>query len=432
MPEPNGHPATNQTIPQPPSPPTYTIATLGIHADDPINHETDVAPALHVSTTFRYPSDPTHLNPTDDLDIPDRAPSDPVPADSHIYSRLTGPNTSRLELMLTSLLGAPCLTYTSGLAAFHALIVWLHPKVVAIGAGYHGCHGVLHIYQKLTGCRIVDMFDESTWQDENEGWSLGKGDVVHLETPVNPTGHAYEIQKFADMAHKRGAVLTIDATFAPPPLQDPFKCGADFVMHSGTKYFGGHSDMLCGVVGIGKHREGWEKDYWGMTGERVFLGSVMGSLEGWLGVRSLRTFELRIMRQSQNCENVVAFLQSCIDGTSSEPYADAVKKVVRSLDHASLQSADMHWLRKQMPNGYGPVFSISFHTAEQAKRLPSKLHLFHHATSLGGVESLIEWRRMSDKTVEPELCRVSIGAENWEDLRGDLVQGFQILADEGW
>ena len=421
------HQTTNQAIPEPPEHPTYSLATLAIHADDPINTQKDVAPALHVSSTFRYPTDPALLDPKDDLDIPARSPSDPAPADSHVYSRLTAPNTSRLELMLTTLLGAPCLTYTSGLSAFHALMVWLHPKVVAIGAGYHGCHGVLHIYQKLTGCKIVDLFDEKSWDDAG----LGKSDVVHLETPVNPTGRAYEIQKFADMAHKRGAVLTIDATFAPPPLQDPFKFGADFVMHSGTKYFGGHSDMLCGVVAIGKHREGWEKDYWGMVGERVFLGSVMGSLEGWLGVRSLRTLELRVMRQSQNCEKIVTFLQSCLDGSETGEGLEAVKKVVAKLDHASLQKEDMHWLKKQMPNGFGPVFSIWFNTAEQAKRLPSKLHLFHHATSLGGVESLIEWRRMSDQTVEPELCRVSVGAENWEDLRDDLVQGFRALAAEG-
>ncbi|KAI6868070.1 hypothetical protein KC334_g19415, partial [Hortaea werneckii] len=190
----------------------------GVHADDPINSYTDVAPALHVSSTFRYPHDPDQLHPTDDLDIPDREPGTAIAADSHIYSRLTAPNSSRLELLLTSLIGAPCLTYTSGLAAFHALLVYVNPKVVAIGAGYHGCHGVLDIYKKLTKCKVVDLFDEKSWDEAG----LGKGDMVHLETPVNPTGKAYNIQYYAEQAHKRGAVLTIDSTFAPPPLQDPF------------------------------------------------------------------------------------------------------------------------------------------------------------------------------------------------------------------
>ena len=411
----------------------YSLATLGIHGDDPINYYTDVAPALHVATTFRYSENPEELEPEDSRYPPtDRGPDDPAPADSHVYSRLTSPGGSRLELLLSKLLKAPCLTYSSGLSAFHALIVYLHPKVVAIGAGYHGCHGVLRIYQKLTNCKIVDLFDDSTWQNEGEGWSLGKGDVVHLETPVNPLGRAYNIEHFAKLAHKRGAYLTIDATFAPPPLQNPFEWGADFVMHSGTKYIGGHSDMLCGVIAFNNRNKGWEEDFWKMVGERVYLGAVMGSMENWLGVRSLRTFELRIMRQSQNASALTAFINDCLNSKSNISGADDVRKVVQKLDHASLQTEDFEWLRKQMPNGYGPVFSMWCQTREQAKRLPSKLELFHHATSLGGVESLIEWRRMSDKGVEETLLRVSVGAENIEDLKADLIRGFQALVKEGW
>lgn len=412
--------------------PQYSLATLGIHGDDPINSYTDVAPALHVTTTFRYPRDPDALQSEDSRYPPsDRAPDDPAPTDSHVYSRLTSPGGSRLELLLSKLLKAPVLTYTSGLSAFHALMVYLHPRVVAIGAGYHGCHGVLKIYQKLTGCKIVDLFDEATWENEGEGWSLGKGDVVHLETPVNPWGRAYNIAHFAEMAHRRGALLTVDATFAPPPLQNPFDWGADFVMHSGTKYIGGHSDMLCGVIAFSKSREGWESDFWKMAAERVYLGGVMGSLEAWLGVRSLRTFELRIMRQSQNATALVTFLNDCMQSKTIDRGAGAVKKIVKKLDHASLQTEDCEgWLKKQMPNGFGPVFSIWCYTSEQAKRLPSKLELFHHATSLGGVESLIEWRRMSDKGVEDTLLRVSVGAENIDDLKMDLVNGFQALVNE--
>jgi cystathionine gamma-synthase len=434
-------PESNPNLPDssPPEPTqslTYSLSTLGVHGDDPINSATDVAPPLHVSTTYRYPNDPSLLKPLSYL--PSHTPGDPILADSHVYSRATAPNTSRLELILTQLLGAPCLSYASGLAAFHALIVYLNPKVIAIGAGYHGCHGVLNVFQKLTKCKIVDLFDEKSWDNEVEGWSLGKGDVVHLETPVNPTGNAYDIRYFAEKAHARGASLTIDATFAPPPLLDPFKFGADFVMHSGTKYFGGHSDMLCGVVGISKQREGWEKDYWAMFGERVYLGAVMGNMEGWLGVRSLRTLELRVLRQSESAGKLVWFLNQAVTGKDESEEAKAVKAVVASVEHASLQEEDMArgkdgkigWLKEQMPNGFGPVFGMHLKDIECAKRLPSKLHLFHHATSLGGVESLIEWRKMSDATVAETLVRVSIGVENWEDLKRDIVDGCKALVAE--
>lgn len=156
--------------------------------------------------------------------------------ESHIYSRLSAPNTTRLEAALSSLLNGRALTYTSGLSAFHAMLVYLNPKRIAIGAGYHGCHGVISILTKLTGLEKIDLHNEAAW----DAAGLGPGDIVHIETPLNPTGEATDLSHYAALAHARGAYLTVDATFAPPSLQDPFVHGADVVMHSGTKYVGGH------------------------------------------------------------------------------------------------------------------------------------------------------------------------------------------------
>lgn len=154
----------------------------------------------------------------------------------------------------------------------------------------------------------------------------------------------------------------------------------------------------------------------------------MGNLEGWLGVRSLRTYELRTQRQSSNASKLVGSLNAEITGASTKH--GVVKNMVKKLEHASLQTSDFDWLKKQMPNGFGPVFSIYLYTSDQARRLPSKLKLFHHATSLGGVESLIEWRRMSDTSVDETLLRVSVGIEDWEDLLADLIAGFQALEND--
>lgn len=285
---------------------------------------------------------------------------------------------------------------------------------MSIGGGYHGSHGVLRLQRKLTGCEILPL---GCAEEE-----LGPGDVVHLETPVNPTGEAFSIEKFARKAHARGAYLLVDATFGPPGLQDPFLWGADVVMHSGTKYLGGHSDMLCGV--LASSNEGWVEK---LKEERTYLGSVMGSLEGWLGVRSLRTLEIRVQRQSGNCQHLVSWLYGMLQGAEG---GEAVGEVVERVRHASLQTGDMEWLKEQMPNGYGPVFAITMRKEDMARKLPSKLELFHHATSLGGVESLIEWRAMSDETVDTRLLRISVGLENWEDLRDDLMRGFRALSDE--
>ncbi|RNJ61214.1 hypothetical protein D7B24_000067 [Verticillium nonalfalfae] len=401
-------------------PKQLSLATRAIHSDDHISAHRAIAPAMHVSTTFEYSRNPDDLKHWDNTD-----PS--APLDSHIYSRATAPNTTRLEAILSSALNGPSVTYASGLAAFHALLVRLNPRRIAIGPCYHGCLGIVRLMNRLTGLEAFDLpldphADSDVWAQ------LRPGDVIHVETPLNPTGEALDLVAYAERARAAGAYLTVDATFAPPPLQDPLALGADVVLHSGTKYFGGHSDMLCGVLTVnparaaataaaaaaasaaGKATEEKEDMATLLRFDRIFLGSVMGSLEGWLGLRSLRTLELRVLRQSQSAEQLVAWL-------------DAEARRDGSPARAS-------WLRKQMPGGFGPVFAFYMKDKRHARRLPSKLGLFHHATSLGGVESIIEWRRVSDGGCDERLMRVSIGVEGWEDLRDDLVEGFAALIKE--
>ncbi|CAK7244112.1 MAG: hypothetical protein STHCBS139747_005647 [Sporothrix thermara] len=403
-------------------PHTLSRATRAVHADDYINSHRAVAPPLQVSTTFRYNDDPTQLRAWDNVDPH-------APYDSHVYSRDSAPNTTRFEALLSDLIGQPALTYASGMAAFHAMIVFLNPRRVAIGAGYHGCHGVLDVMKKLNGLEKLDLMSDADLAQ------LQPGDVVHVETPLNPTGEARDLTYYARIARDRGCYLTVDATFAPPPLLDPFQWGADMVMHSGSKYFGGHSDILCGVLAVNrKHirdpashdvKENWIA---GMRQERLVIGGVMGSLEGWLGVRSMRTLELRVERQSSSAAQLVAWLAA-----EQKKENSLVSQVVERIYHASLQpeAADASsWLRQQMPRGFGPVFSIVLRNETQARRLPSKLELFHHATSLGGVESLIEWRAMTDPHVDRRLLRVSIGVEGWEDIQADLERAFAALVAE--
>ncbi|KAI1470080.1 cystathionine gamma-synthase [Daldinia caldariorum] len=394
-----------------------SLSAQTIHADDFLNSHQSVAPPMHVSTTFRYSDDPDELEPWTNIN-----PNNPY--DSHVYSRDSAPNTTRLEAVLTSILHGPALTYSSGLSAFHALLVFLNPKRVAITDGYHGCHGVIKVLAKLSGLATVPL-------DEDGLARLQPGDLVHVETPLNPTGEARNLKWFAERARAKGAWLSVDATLAPPPLQDPLACGADVVMHSGTKYFGGHSDMLCGVLAVHpRHAGTWVP---GLREERLVLGSVMGSFEGWLGVRSLRTLEVRVRKQSADAEKLVAWLAGeASKGGESESVVGAAVAEVR---HASLQKSageqeEGGWLREQMPRGYGAVFAVYLRSADDARRLPSKLTLFHHATSLGGVESLVEWRAMTDAGVDKRLLRFSIGLEGFEDLRDDLVRGFEALRAE--
>ncbi|PGH06292.1 cystathionine beta-lyase [Blastomyces parvus] len=383
-------------------------ATLALHADDALNVVTDVAPPLHLSTTFRYSNNPDELVPWSDSTLAS------LPATSHIYSRHTNPSSTRFETILTPLLHGHVVSYTSGLAALHAALVLLNPRRIAVSDGYHGSHGVIGLQTRLNGLQKLPLDCPA---DE-----LQQGDVILLETPINPHGTAFDIQHYADKAHARGAYLIVDSTFGPPGLQDPFRWGADVVLHSGSKYLGGHSDMLCGVLVV--KREEWKVQ---LVKDRLLLGSVMGNMEGWLGVRSLRTLEVRVQRQSANAARLVGFIHGALkmgDADVKEGSEEAaVRAVVETVKHASLQGEE--WVRRQMPNGFGTVFSITLREKRFSQLLPTKLSLFHHATSLGGVESLIEWRALTDPTVDQRLMRVSVGLENWEDLKGDLVQAMR-------
>lgn len=355
--------------------------------------------------------------------------------------------------------------------------VYLNPKRISIGDCYHGCHGVVGLHSKVSGLVKLPL--------DCPPEALEAGDIIHVETPINPTGEVVSIAHYARKAHSRGAYLFVDATFGPPSLQNPFQWGADIVMHSGTKFLGGHSDMLCGVLAVQK--EEW---FWELRHEREFLGSMMGSFEGWLGVRSLRTLELRVQRQSRNAELLVGWLYEKLQspGNSDEKEEDdeekVIKEVLAEVKHGSIQflqkqsdhaaspqqgkeeqqplsstsygpsegitqtdgsakeenpsqnknqehlknDEDKEWIKEQMPSGHSPVFALFLRESTKARALPGHLKLFHHATSLGGVESLIEWRRMSDKRCDERLVRVSVGVENWEDLKEDLLQGLRKLA----
>ncbi|KAG6997319.1 hypothetical protein FOFC_07914 [Fusarium oxysporum] len=387
--------------------PDMDLATRAIHADNFYSGHRAIAPSMHVAVNYRYARDP------DDLVFMDN--TDPnAPHDSHIYGRYTNPNTTRFESVASSLFGGRVVAYPSGLAAFHALMVLLNPKRIFIGEGYHGVHRCIGFVGKLTH---VEKF---TLNDINQ---LGPGDILHIETPLNPTGEARNLEHFSAIAKKAGAYLTVDATFAPPPLQGPLQYGADIVMHSGTKYVGGHSDMLCGLLVLDQEgvKRGWLET---LQQHRRTSGAVMGSFEAWLGIRSLRTLELRVTRQSATATALVTWLSEQIQDSNS-----IIGKTVDKVAHASLQHDDLKngWLKKQMPNGFGPVFSMRMKREDHARRLPSRLFIFQHATSLGGVESLMEWSAMSDEGRDPRLTRVSCGIESVEDMKKDIVQALELL-----
>ncbi|CAL9730788.1 cystathionine gamma-lyase [Monosporozyma unispora] len=374
------------------------LATKLIHDDDKDNRVSDVAPPINVSTTFRYDND--DLIPwteRENLDFMEKKP---------VYSRLAHPNSTRLESIFSDILEGHAVIYNSGVSAFYAAIIHFKPKRLFIGQSYHGCRAAANIITRTNGMKQHPLEDIEKHAQ--------KGDIVHLETPVNPYGTSYNIREIANKTHAKGALLIIDSTFAPPPLQNVWGFGCDIIMHSATKYFGGHSDLLSGVIVV-KDDEVAKQ----LKDDRIYLGTNVANLESFMLLRSLRTFEMRILKQSENATKVVKFLND---------NRGKFDKVLDKLYHSSLQTEP--FVKEQLKGGYGPVFSLSLKTKDQCKKFPPKLKYFHHATSLGGIESLVEWRAMTDPYIDQTLIRVSIGVENANDLIEDLNNALQELQNE--
>ncbi|KAI9891146.1 MAG: hypothetical protein M1814_002989 [Vezdaea aestivalis] len=395
--------------PSPPTSPKPTLSTLALHADASHPHPTNavIAP-LYTSTVYSYPSDPT------------------APLPEYVYTRCTNPTTTRYEAILSSILHGHATAFGSGLAALHAILLVLKPPVVSVGQTYHGTRAVLELHRNLTGMEIVPL-DCALDQLKSTGPEMiGREPIILVETPVNPTGEAIDLELYRAKAHQASAILVVDSTLAAPPIQDPFAQGADVVFHSATKYLGGHSDLLGGVVAVRPGLLRSSSKIWlaakALDEElkivREVVGNNIGGLEGWLGCRSARTLELRVLRASSNAVILVERIQKLIDEQKE-------KGALERIRHASLQNEE--WVRKQMPGGFGGVFAVNFRVVDQAKRFPGLLDIWTSATSLGGVESTCEWRGNSDSGAERNLVRFSTGVEGIEDLWADLKKGLDEL-----
>ncbi|KAK6099301.1 hypothetical protein MT418_000735 [Batrachochytrium dendrobatidis] len=390
---------------------TSDMATIMLHADHPSTH--DVAVPLHVSTTFVQGKAFNDKFAISKNWLP--ASTDQPDLSAHVYSRETTEVRSRLESILGHLEQgsmAYAVTYGSGLSAIFAVFQLIQPKrILTSTGGYNGTHGIIEMYMRG---RSVELFYIENDKDGSLLKSLEAGDLVWLESPQNPCGEVADLHYYTTN-RKPGVIVGIDSTFAPPPLQCPLKHNVDIVMHSSTKFLGGHSDLLGGVL-ITKDIHVRDQ----LFEDRMHLGSNMGSMEAWLLLRSMRSYKLRILQQSSSATTLVKWLNSRISGESNDETLDIIEKVW----HASIPANPGHEAALRQGSGFSGVFSVEFKSLHHARLICSNLKLFINATSLGGCESLVEWRVASDASVEPTVCRFSIGLEDVEDLQKDLSAGM--------
>ena len=323
------------------------------------------------------------------------------------YSRVANPTRHALETCLASLEGAEHgLAYSSGIGATSTIMHLVDPgeRILTVNDVYGGVYRMLSQVYEPKGYvadwapadSIADAIDERT-------------KLVWIESPTNPLLNIVDIRAVSEAAHRVGAIVVVDNTFATPYLQRPLEHGADLVVHSTTKYLGGHSDVIGGFVATNDQA----------LGERLrflqkSLGAVPGPFDCWLVLRGIKTLALRMERHCLNARAVAEFL----DGHP------AVERVL----YPGLASHPGHELAARQMRDFGGMVSFLAASEEEAVALVARTKIFQLAESLGGVESLIEhpYRMTHGSTVAgptappPELVRLSVGIESADDLIADL------------
>jgi len=329
----------------------------------------------------------------------------------HVYTRALNPTRSGLEKLLATLDGgAAAATFGSGSAASLAVFQALKPgdHVIAPDDVYHGTRTQLRELLARWGLEysLVDLTRLDAVRDEIRPNTR----LIWIETPSNPLLKVADIAALAEICRAAGAVCAVDSTFATPVLQQPLALGADVVMHSTTKYLGGHSDILGGVIVTREENEFFQRirDY------QVMGGPVPAPFDAWLLQRSIATVPLRVRAQTANAQAVAEFL--------------AAHPRVHAVHYPGLTSHPGHALAKRQMSGFGAMLSFQVHGGnEGAATTAARVQLFTRATSLGGVESLIEHRASVEgpfTTTPLDLLRVSVGLEHPDDLIDDLRQAL--------
>lgn len=328
------------------------------------------------------------------------------------YTRDDGtPGWEAFEQLLGDLEGGPAVCFASGMAAMAAVLELLPvgARVVAPVDSYTGLRGLLADGAAAGGrwqVRTVDMTDS----DELAA-AARDAELVWLESPSNPLLEVVDIAEITAAAAEAGALVAVDNTFATPLLQSPLELGADFVVHSATKFIGGHSDLLLGAV-VTRRAE----DHARLVRRRQIAGATPGALECFLAVRGARTLALRV-RQAQDTAGELA------RRLRTHPAVTRVR-------YPGLPDDPHHARAARQMSGFGAVLAFEVPDADTADAVCAGVQVITHATSLGGVESTIERRAKlpGQDHVPAGLMRLSVGCEHLEDLWADLAGTLDVAA----
>lgn len=376
-------------------PETYTAQ--GMHYIDPLTGS--VVPPVTPSTTFARGEDYQLIS------------------SGYSYARDQNPSYRTAEDLLMHLEGgADSLLFSSGMAAAAAVVQSLRPgdHIVIPKVMYWGLRNWMVDFCSHWNIDL-EQYDLADPADLANRIIAGRTALVWIETPCNPTWDVVDIEMAAALAHDAGARLAIDSTVATPVLTRPIEFGADIVMHSATKYLNGHADVVAGALITARKDEFWQR----ICEVRSSIGAIPGSFEAWLLQRGMRTLFLRMRN-------------ACVSAMTIARHFDNHPMIAQVL-YPGLESHAGHEIaKKQMSGGFGGMLSLRIKGGQDAAlQMVRKCKVFIRATSLGGVESLIEHRYSIEGARSPipkDLVRLSVGAESIDDLIADLEQALEGIS----
>lgn len=331
-----------------------------------------------------------------------------------IYARADNPTFDQAEATLSALEGGvKALVFSSGMSAATACFLALSPgdHVVASKVMYWSLRNWLATFATHWGLK-VDFVAADRTDDVAAAVKPGATKLVWIETPANPTWAVADIAAIAEIAHRASALLGVDSTVATPVLTRPIEHGADIVMHSATKYLNGHSDIIAGALIGARDDEHWAK----LRAIRAQLGTILGQTEAWLLMRGMRTLFPRVAWACRSAQHLAERL--------------AGHPMIEEVLYPGLPSFAGHaTAARQMKSGFGGMLSVRVKGGERAAiATAARVELWKRATSLGGVESLIEHRASIEgpgTPCPPDLLRLSVGVEEGDDLFDDLDQALR-------
>jgi methionine-gamma-lyase len=382
-----------------------SIETRLIHRDHDLNATSAVVAPIYQSATFRGDS------------AEDFARRAGEPRHPEFYTRYGNPTLHQVESVLADLEGAEsALVTASGMAAISAPVLSIVSQGTHVLAQTNHYGGTLNLLKSLLprfGVEVtqVDQRNSSAF----EAAVRPNTKLILLETPSNPVMGLTDLRAVAAIARSRKITTLIDNTFATPLNQRPLDFGIDLVFHSATKYFGGHSDLIAGVV------MGTKEAITNVWNTHVMLGATLGPFDAWLVLRGLRTLSLRVRQHNENAQALAEFLEN--------------HKAVKKVYYPGLKSHPQHDLACRQMSGFGGMLSFELDGYEAADRVLSRLHLAARAASLGGVETLavhpasnfLHYMTLEEAArigIAAGLLRISVGLEGKDDLIADFDQAL--------